>query len=215
MAKVKSEGGASGEYTAKNLAVLEGLEAVRKRPGMYIGSNDSRGLMHCLWEIVDNGVDEALAGFYEFEKGATLFPGEEGFEVDRIEEKEGVVLIEICGGELCGVVGELDLVGLRFLGHHLEGGEAGGDGGVGPVALIKGEDFACFTWRRGEFLGDGLLDQSEFLLGGGVGGKEDLFLFRPIELGPAFWGGGALASIFLELTEKRNGDDAGEGEDGD
>ena len=60
---MKSQGVASGEYTAKNLAVLEGLEAVRKRPGMYIGSNDSRGLMHCLWEIVDNGVDEALAGF--------------------------------------------------------------------------------------------------------------------------------------------------------
>ena len=49
-------------YTAKDLAVLEGLEAVRKRPGMYIGSTDSRGLMHCLWEIIDNSVDESLAG---------------------------------------------------------------------------------------------------------------------------------------------------------
>ena len=53
---------ATDGYTARHLSVLEGMEAVRKRPGMYIGSTDGRGLMHCLWEIFDNSVDEALAG---------------------------------------------------------------------------------------------------------------------------------------------------------
>ncbi|MFW5417048.1 type IIA DNA topoisomerase subunit B [Nocardiopsis sp. CNT-189] len=51
------------DYSARHLSVLEGLEAVRKRPGMYIGSTDSRGLTHCMWEIIDNSVDEALGGF--------------------------------------------------------------------------------------------------------------------------------------------------------
>lgn len=50
------------DYSARHLTVLEGLEAVRKRPGMYIGSTDARGLMHCLWELIDNSVDEAVAG---------------------------------------------------------------------------------------------------------------------------------------------------------
>ncbi|MDN5763545.1 MAG: type IIA DNA topoisomerase subunit B [Microlunatus sp.] len=52
----------SRDYEARHLLVLEGLEAVRKRPAMYIGSTDTRGLMHCLWEIIDNSVDEALGG---------------------------------------------------------------------------------------------------------------------------------------------------------
>src|SRR5690242_13829924 len=54
---------AADGYTARHLSVLEGLEAVRKRPGMYIGSTDSRGLQHCLSEIIDNAVDEALGGY--------------------------------------------------------------------------------------------------------------------------------------------------------
>ncbi len=53
----------NSNYSAENIQILEGLEAVRLRPGMYIGSTGSRGLHHLVWEIVDNSIDEVLGGF--------------------------------------------------------------------------------------------------------------------------------------------------------
>jgi len=91
----------SSDYSAKHLSVLEGLDAVRKRPGMYIGSTDSRGLMHCLWEIIDNAVDEALAGHCTEIIVALLPDGSvevsdngRGIPVD-IEPKTGLTGVEV------------------------------------------------------------------------------------------------------------------------
>ncbi|WP_415949260.1 DNA gyrase/topoisomerase IV subunit B [Streptomyces sp. KLOTTS4A1] len=91
----------SSNYTARHLLVLEGLEAVRKRPGMYIGSTDSRGLMHCLWEIIDNAVDEALGGHCDrievilHEDGSVeVHDNGRGIPVD-VEPKTGLSGVEV------------------------------------------------------------------------------------------------------------------------
>ncbi|AZL09679.1 DNA gyrase/topoisomerase IV subunit B [Brevibacterium aurantiacum] len=88
-------------YGARHLSVLSGLEAVRKRPGMYIGTTDSRGLMHCLWEIIDNAVDEALGGFgksilieLEPDGSVAVTDSGRGIPVD-IEPKTGLTGVEV------------------------------------------------------------------------------------------------------------------------
>src|SRR5574344_1367537 len=95
---------ADASYTAQNISVLEGLEAVRKRPGMYIGSTSSTGLHHLVWEIVDNSIDEALAGYcneitVSINKGETITVKDNGrgIPVDTVGKtgKSGVETVYI------------------------------------------------------------------------------------------------------------------------
>ena len=90
----------SADYGARDIQVLEGLAAVRKRPGMYIGTTSSAGLHHLVWEIVDNSIDEALAGYCDrvvltINKGDTITVCDNGrgIPVD-IVEKTGLSGVE-------------------------------------------------------------------------------------------------------------------------
>ncbi|HEY9409190.1 MAG TPA: DNA topoisomerase IV subunit B [Jiangellaceae bacterium] len=154
-----------GDYTARHLSVLEGLEAVRKRPGMYIGSTDSRGLMHCLWEIIDNAVDEALGDHctrvevvLRADGSAEVIDNGRGVPVD-IHAKSGLSGVEVVYTKLHA--------GGKFGGGSYAA--SGGLHGVGAsvvnalsarldVEVDRGGRTHAMSFRRGEpglFDGDG------------------------------------------------------------
>ena len=155
----------TNDYSARHLSVLEGLEAVRKRPGMYIGSTDSRGLMHCLWEIIDNSVDEALAGFgntidvvLHKDNSVEVRDKARGIPVD-IEPKTGLTGVEV-------VFTKLHAGGKFGSGSYAA---SGGLHGVGAsvvnalsarldVEVDRGGKTHAMSFRRGE---PGIFDDSK------------------------------------------------------
>lgn len=147
----------SSTYTARHISVLEGLEAVRKRPGMYIGSTDSRGLMHCLWEIIDNSVDEALAGWARHIEIILHADG----SVEVQDDGRGIPVDEVPGTGLSGV----EVVFTKLHAGGKFGGESygstGGLHGVGAsvvnalssrldVEVDRGGKTHKMSFRRGE-----------------------------------------------------------------
>src|SRR2546429_3469401 len=108
-------GNGNGDYGEQNIQILEGLEAVRVRPGMYIGATDQRGLHHLIYEVVDNSIDEVMAGYADTVKviihadsSVIIEDNGRGIPVEEHHQRPGLSTLEVvmtilhAGGKFCG-----------------------------------------------------------------------------------------------------------------
>ena len=151
---------ADAKYDAENIQVLEGLEAVRKRPGMYIGTTSSAGLHHLVWEIVDNAIDEALAG-YCTEVKVTINPGD---TITVVDNGRGIPVDVVKKSGLSGV--ETVYTVLHAGGKFGEGGGykvSGGLHGVGASVVNALSEWCEVTVHK-----DGGVYYIKFVNGGKI-----------------------------------------------
>ena len=145
------------QYNSQSIQILEGLEAVRKRPGMYVGSTDARGLHHLVWEIVDNSIDEVLAGF--------------GKSIKVVVKEDNSILVSDDGRGMPVDMHSSGLTGVEVIFTKLHaGGKFGNSGvykvsgglhGVGASVVNALSEFLEVTVHR-----DGLMYQMRFENGG-------------------------------------------------
>ena len=151
---------ADAKYTATNIQVLEGLEAVRKRPGMYIGTTSAAGLHHLVWEIVDNSIDEALAG-YCTEVTVTI---NKGNTITVVDNGRGIPVDVVAKSGLSGV--ETVYTVLHAGGKFGEGGGykvSGGLHGVGASVVNALSEWCEVTVNK-----DGGVYYIKFVNGGHI-----------------------------------------------